>query len=91
MEQEKQNEGIGITLHCPGEEGEHIKLIVGDTKHESLHLSLRQARALAVALIQQVHRAEVSNNLRKSKQRPAQTGLERTSAKLFTVPHSQQA
>ena len=47
-----------------GEEGEHIKLIVGDKPNAIFHLSLAQARALATTLIQQVHRAEVTSSMR---------------------------
>jgi len=50
-----------------GEEVEHIKLIVGDTSGVIFHLSLGQARSLAKSLVEQVHRLEVANSMRKAK------------------------
>ena len=53
---------LDTTCSSGGEEGEHIKLIVGDKQNAIFHLSLAQARSLATTLIQQVHRAEVKTS-----------------------------
>lgn len=90
MQQGDQTTDIGISLHCLGEEGEHIKLVVGDMQNAIFCLSLQQARMLATALIQHVHRAEVSNSMKKAKQQPIQSAMERTGAHL-PMPISQQA
>lgn len=50
-----------------GEIAEHIKLIVSDTPDVIIHLSLGQARSLAISLVEQVHRLEVANNMRNTK------------------------
>lgn len=50
-----------------GETAEHIKLIVSDTPDVIIHLSLGQARSLAISLVEQVHRLEVANNMRNTK------------------------
>ena len=62
------------------ETAEHIKLIVGDTPDVIFHLSLRQARSLAMSLVEQVHRLEVANSMRKAKSqtRTSQIGGQRT-------------
>lgn len=49
------------------ETAEYIKLIVGDKPDVIFHLSLRQARSLAMSLVEQVHRLEVANSMRKTK------------------------
>lgn len=90
MQQEDQTTSIGISLHCSGEEGGHIKLVVGDMQNGIFHLSLQQARMLATALIQHVHRADVSNSMKKAKQQPIQSAMERTGTHL-SMPTSQQA
>ena len=46
---------------------EHIKLFVGDKPDVIFHLSLRQARSLAISLVEQVHRLEVANSMRNTK------------------------
>ncbi len=90
MQQGDQTTNFGISLHCPGEEGEHIKLVVGNMQNAIFHLSLQQARMLATALIQHVHRADVSNSMKKAKQKPIQSAMERTGTHL-SMPTSQQA
>lgn len=50
-----------------GETAEHIKLIVVDAPDVIFHLSLRQARSLAMSLVEQVHRLEVANSMRHTK------------------------
>lgn len=64
-----------------GEIAEHIKLIVSDTPDVIIHLSLGQARSLAISLVEQVHRLEVANNMRNTKlkqTRAAQIGAKIT-------------
>lgn len=63
-----------------GETSEHIKLIVVDAPDVIFHLSLRQARSLAMSLVEQVHRLEVANSMRKTKPqtRVARIGRQRT-------------
>ena len=91
MEQENIREKIDITLHNPGEEGELIKLVVGDAQNAIFCLSLQQARTLATALIQQVHHAEVRNSVKNARQKSTQSAKERTGTNLIPVPNSQQA
>ena len=81
---------IDTAFSGAGEEGEHIKLIVGDKQNAIFHLSLAQARSLATTLIQQVHRAEVTSSMRKTKQEQNLSGLER-GAPCIVVPTGQQA
>ena len=81
---------IDTTFSSTGEEGEHIKLIVGDQQNAVFHLSLQQARSLATTLIQQVHRAEVTSSMKKTKLEQNPSSLERSSATVL-VPASQQA
>lgn len=59
---------------------EHIKLIVGDTPEVIFNLSLKQARSLAMSLVEQVHRLEVANSMRKTnlQTRVARIGKQRT-------------
>lgn len=80
---------IDTTCSSAGEEGEHIKLIVGDKQYAIFHLSLAQARSLATTLIQQVHRAEVQSSMRKTKQEQNLSSLER-GAPSIVVPAAQQ-
>lgn len=80
---------IDTTCSNGGEEGEHIKLIVGDKQNAIFHLSLAQARSLATTLIQQVHRAEVISSMRKTKQDQNSSGLQR-GAPCVVVPAVQQ-
>ena len=80
---------IDTTFSSGGEEGEHIKLIVGDKPNAIFHLSLAQARSLATTLIQQVHRAEVKSSMRKTKQVQNSSGLERATP-CIVVPAGQQ-
>ena len=76
-----------------GEEGEHIRLIVGDQQNAVFRLSLQQARSLATTLIQQVHRAEVRSSMRKPHREQNVSSLdslwEPSGATVF-VPASQQ-
>lgn len=72
---------VESSVTSAGEEAEHIKLIVGDTPGVIFHLSLRQARSLAMSLVEQVHRLEVANSMRNTKlqqTRSAQIGAKRT-------------
>lgn len=69
-----QTTHIDISLDCPGEEVEQIRLTVGDSQHAVFHLSLQQARTLATALIQHVHRADVSNSVKKAHSRMEDSG-----------------
>ena len=48
------------------EEGNHVKLIVGDAPSVIFNLSLEQARSLAISLVEQVHRLEVANSMRRT-------------------------
>ena len=68
---------INITLQGPEEDGQTIKLIVGDQQHQTHHLNLQQARSLATELIQLVHQAGVKNSLNR-KQSSAPFMLART-------------
>ena len=81
---------IDTTFSSNGEEGEHIKLVVGDQQNAVFHLSLQQARSLATTLIQHVHRAEVKSSMKKIKQEQDPSSLERGDATVL-VPASQQA
>ena len=81
---------IDTTFSSAGEEGEHIKLIVGDQQNAVFHLSLQQARSLATTLIQYVHRAEVKSSMKKTRQGQGPSSLERGGATVL-VPTSQQA
>ena len=81
---------IDTTFSSAGEEGEHIKLIVGDQQNAVFHLSLQQARSLATTLIQYVHRAEVKSSMKKTRQEQGPSSLERGGATVL-VPTSQQA
>ena len=81
---------IDTAFGSAGEEGEHIKLIVGDQQNAVFHLSLQQARSLATTLIQQVHRAEVKSSMKKNRQEQNPSSLERGGATVL-VPASQQA
>lgn len=67
-----------VTNGC--EATEHIKLVVGNTSDLIFHLSLTQARSLAMSLVEQVHRLEVANSMRKAKPqtRVARIGRQRT-------------
>lgn len=47
---------------------EHIKLVVDDKPGMIFHLSLKQARSLAMSLVEQVHRLEVANSMHQAKQ-----------------------
>ena len=80
---------IDTAFSSGGEEGEHIKLIVGDKQNAIFHLSLAQARSLATTLIQQVHRAEVKSSMRKTKQEQNSSGL-KPGAPCIVVPTGQQ-
>jgi len=57
-------ESIAITS---ANEAEQIKLTVGDIPGATFHLSLAQARSLAMSLVEQAHRLEVALNMRKAK------------------------
>lgn len=81
---------IDTIFSSAGEEGEHIKLIVGDKQNAVFHLGLQQARSLATTLIQQVHRAEVKSRMKKTKQAQGLSSLERSGATVL-VPAAQQA
>lgn len=72
------------------ETAEHIKLFVGDKPDVIFHLSLRQARSLAISLVEQVHRLEVANSMRNTKPqtRTAQIGGQRTM--VLNVPQTVQ-
>ena len=52
---------LNITLQGPEEDGQTIKLIVGDQQHQTHHLNLQQARSLATELIQLTHQTGVRN------------------------------
>lgn len=91
MNQNTNNELIDISLHSHGENGEHIRLTVGDQPNTTVHLSLKEARTLAIALVQSVHRAEVNINLKKAKQLPKKNAHERIVAPVIGMPDSQQA
>lgn len=86
----QQEDTTGITLQGPGEEGQYIKLIVGDQQNQVLCLNLQQVRKLASELIQLVHQAEVRNNLKRNKQKAIQPAVERISTPLI-LSSSQQA
>lgn len=53
------------------ESTQHIKLIACEIPELVFHLSLGQARSLAMSLVEQVHRLEVANSMRHAK--PHQT------------------
>ena len=69
---------------------EYRILFVAHDELDVFHLSLQQARSLATTLIQQVHRAEVKSNIKKTKQEQDSSSLERGGATVL-VPASQQA
>lgn len=73
MQFAKQVIVVESSAFSAGEEVEHIKLIVGDTSGVIFNLSLGQARSLAKSLVQQVHRLEVANSMRKTKLQPTRT------------------
>lgn len=56
-----------------GEAAQHIKVIVGDAPGVIFYLSLRQARSLAISLVEQAHRLEVTNSMRTTKLQPTRT------------------
>lgn len=91
MDETQQDSNIDVSLGSHGENEEYIKLAVNETPDAFVHLSLKQARLLAIALIQQVHRAEVSSKLKHARQKSTQTALERSGAPVFGTPDSQQA
>ena len=66
MQLAEKNVVVESSIICAGEV-EHIKLIVDDTSGVIFYLSLEQARSLAKSLVQQVHRLEVTNSMRKTK------------------------
>lgn len=69
MTQINQNLDIAIALQECGEQGDCVKIRLGDGLAD-LFLSPAQARMLASELIQTVYRAEVKTSLKK---RPAQS------------------
>jgi hypothetical protein len=71
MQQADLNSNVAISLQNPGEETTYLTLSLGAQAQEMLSLSLQDARALAYALIQHVHRAEVMKNLKRSAMRAA--------------------
>jgi hypothetical protein len=64
MTQINQNLNIAIALQECGDEGDCVKLHLGDAAGD-LFLSPAQARMLASELIQTVYRAEVKTSLKK--------------------------
>lgn len=82
MTQINQNLDIAIALQDCGEEGDCVKLRLGDATGE-LFLSPAQARLLASQLIQTVYRAEVKTSLKK---RPAPSA--QSIALSLVTPHA---
>lgn len=73
MQHTDQNILVESIVIGAGETAKHIKLIVSDTHEVIFHLSLRQARSLAMSLVEQVHRLEVVNSMRNTKQQQTHT------------------
>ncbi len=91
MSEIPQEGSFDITLGTHDEAGDYIKLAVNEAPGACVHLSLKQARLLAIALIQHVHRAEVGSKLKRANRKPTQATQERIGAPIFGTPHSQQA
>lgn len=89
----EQDQKFDISLGSQGEcEGDdYIKLAVTEQPHAAVNLSLKQARDLAIALIQQVHRAEVRSKLKGARQKQLQAARESIVTPIFGSPNSQQA
>ena len=86
MQQANQTQRIAISTHESGEE-EGIMLTLEGFKDVALCLSVRQARAFAGDLIQQTHRIEVKNSLKKAKTKAIQAAVEASGMPLiFAAP-----
>lgn len=72
MQQMNQAQGVAIFIQEGGEE-ESVKLTLEGFKDVALYLSVQQARAFATDLIQQAHRIEVKNSLKKAKIKATQS------------------
>ena len=64
MQQGDQTTNFGISLHCPGKKGNTSSSSWAICRMRFSTWSLQQARMLATALIQHVHRADVSNSMK---------------------------